>query len=449
MRWNRMCVRIVLNNVLINVPGIHLKNWDRMLFLSAAILCGSIVGAIGYTPAALKDQIKNLPGIPSNYESNMFSGYIPVTEDGSKQLFYWYVESQRNPDIDPLVLWTNGGPGCSGLSGFLTEQGPFRPTAGLLLTLNTYSWNRISNMVFIEQPVGVGFSFAKNLSQVEFSDRSAATDNYLFVKGFLERFPNLKKNDFYISSESYGGHYIPTLAKELVVRGDVNNFKGLLVGNPLTYMPYRDYGQFSTLANHQLVPKPLWDRYVELQCHYKNHSGECGDIEGEMMTITKGLDPYALDFPVCLDKALSSGRDERMVFARSISAASHYFPESYTKCEENFTEAFLNNPQVKQALHVRPDHSGVWGVCNSVVEARYNKEDVNREMMSIYKFLIDGGYNLKILIYSGDNDSICATAGTQQFIWDMGYDVLEKWSSWKTKDGQVAGFRVSFQGKFF
>ena len=79
-------------------------------------------------------------------------GYVDI--GGGKEIFYWFVESQRNPATDPLVLWTNGGPGCSGLTGFLSEQGPFRAAADGTLSVNKYAWNKIANMVFIEQPAG-------------------------------------------------------------------------------------------------------------------------------------------------------------------------------------------------------------------------------------------------------------------------------------------------------
>ena len=202
-------------------------------------------------------------------------GHIKLDElqtgvQGDRGLFYWFVESQNKPETDPLVLWTNGGPGCSGLAGFMTEQGPFRPTADGKLTPNPDAWNKIANMVFIEQPAGVGFSYTH--AAMNYTDDQAAKDNAAFVRGFLQMYPQYQKNEFYITSESYGGHYMPTLAKELSVQkgscwsdadcsakddycmddktktapyhchsgaGFSPNFKGFMVGNPLTYMPYR------------------------------------------------------------------------------------------------------------------------------------------------------------------------------------------------------------------
>jgi len=87
---------------------------------------------------------------------------------------------------------------------------------------------------------GVGFSIAPN--GLKYGDDMAANDNYGFIMGFLEKFPQYKGRDFYLISESYGGHYLPTLAKVIVENGGVN-FKGFAVGNPLTYMPYRNFGR--------------------------------------------------------------------------------------------------------------------------------------------------------------------------------------------------------------
>ena len=112
-----------------------------------------------YTPEALLDQVTNLPGAENlNVNFNQFSGYLKVTS--TKNNHYWFVESMSNPATDPVAFWTNGGPGCSGLLGFLSEQGPFRPNKDLTLSMNEYAWNTVANMVFIEAPCGVGFSYS-------------------------------------------------------------------------------------------------------------------------------------------------------------------------------------------------------------------------------------------------------------------------------------------------
>lgn len=154
------------------------------------------------------DRIIDLPGLNYDPGFDQYSGYITVNEKYQRKIFYWYVESQNDPAADPVVLWTNGGPGCSGLLGFGTEHGPFYFSSDGELSPNPYSWNKLANMLYVEQPCGVGFSYSKS-SEYTTGDSQAAADSYELILGFLERFPETKGNDFYISSESYGGHYMP------------------------------------------------------------------------------------------------------------------------------------------------------------------------------------------------------------------------------------------------
>jgi carboxypeptidase C (cathepsin A) len=96
----------------------------------------------------------------------------------------------------------------------MTEQGPFRPNADMTLSLNEYAWNKIANMVFVEQPAGVGFSYADDTSEYKTGDEQAALDNYATIQAFLERFPDYRANDLHISSESYGGIVARILTNE-------------------------------------------------------------------------------------------------------------------------------------------------------------------------------------------------------------------------------------------
>ena len=182
------------------------------------------------------DLIRNLPGLNYNPGFRQYSGYITLNDneeiDRKKHMFYWFVESQKSsdPGNDPLVLWTNGGPGCSGLVGFGTEHGPFLFHKNMTLSKNIYSWNTIANMLYIEQPCGVGFSYYSSKANerktkdkhkhdndkddkpdyyTSIGDKQASKDMYSMIRQFLQRFPQYQKNDFYIASESYGGHYMP------------------------------------------------------------------------------------------------------------------------------------------------------------------------------------------------------------------------------------------------
>jgi serine carboxypeptidase-like clade 2 len=110
------------------------------------------------------------------------------------------------------VRFLNGGPGCSSVGGGgFEENGPFIPDADGNLQYNNYTWARVANMLFIETPVGVGFSFSKTLADYSSSDASTAVDNYQAMQVFLTKFPQYTNQDFYLAGESYAGHYIPTV----------------------------------------------------------------------------------------------------------------------------------------------------------------------------------------------------------------------------------------------
>ena len=129
--------------------------------------------------------ITDLPGLDTTIDFKQYSGYITVDEAANSRLFYWYVESQSNASTDPLVLWLNGGPGCSSLGGFLGELGPFYVEKDLKLGLNKYSWNKKANMLFLEAPYGVGFS--KSSNPAPYTDEKTAEDSLQFlIKFFAE-----------------------------------------------------------------------------------------------------------------------------------------------------------------------------------------------------------------------------------------------------------------------
>ena len=330
----------------------------------------------------------------------MFSGYIPV--DGTdRELFYWFVESDHGMGNRPVLLWTNGGPGCSGFLGLLTEQGPFRPSAHGWLLPNDFAWTRYASVVFIEQPVGVGFSRSGKMAET-YSDGNAASDNYRFVVNFFERFRELKKNEFYITSESYGGHYMPMLAKQIVDRGGVPQFRGFMVGNPLTSGPLRDFGEFATFAGHQLLPKSLTTQYFkDHSCRDEPGSFACTRLMMEARSIVAGLDPYGLDFPKCnahvmaekvaflkvlglIDASVQpravkdSGDGDQAVARRSMQ----YFPNKYLPCEEGYATKWLNRKDVQAALHVRPGKAP-WAGCNDFINMAWNRTDTVVSMVCV------------------------------------------------------------------
>ncbi|KAL5463745.1 hypothetical protein EMCRGX_G032672 [Ephydatia muelleri] len=195
------------------------------------------------TPAVAGDEIASLPGWDGPLPTKQYSGYIEIDATTGKYLHYWFVQSASNPETDPVVMWMNGGPGCSSLDGYFNEQGPLhfnRSEASSnatipSLVLNLYAWNRIANMIFLEAPAGVGFSYSNTPSDYITNDNKTAQDNYNFLLKWFAAYPEYKNNDFYVSGESYAGIYVPTLVNLIRIMNEQGasniNLKGFMVGN--------------------------------------------------------------------------------------------------------------------------------------------------------------------------------------------------------------------------
>lgn len=412
-----------------------------------------------YTEAALNDMVTELPGLKDTLTFNQFSGYLnlPGTK---KQIHYWFVEAEEDAVNAPLVFWTNGGPGCSGLIGFLTEQGPFRPDSQGNLQMNDWRWNKIANMVFLEQPVGVGFSYSDNSDDYKIGDSQAAKDNLQTILQFLIKFPQYSKVPLFITSESYGGHYMPTLAYQIVKYNEQQddatklNFKGFAVGNP-----YTDYysgvgAEMETYWGKQLLPKPTWDKYVAngcLEVANQLNNSICTTFILDFMKKIGNLNPYALDYPVCVSQ--QQIWTTRMLYESSkmynseFSDAFFALRNSYEPCEDNYAADYLNDPDVKKALHVKS--SIEWEECSRTV--KYEYVDKMLPMEHYYNELLNSlsDKDLRIMVYSGDDDSVCGTIGTQKWLWSLGFPVKkdEYWKVWKV-DGQTAGYISQFDTPF-
>ncbi|PIN20450.1 Carboxypeptidase D [Handroanthus impetiginosus] len=189
------------------------------------------------------DKISELPGQPS-VKFDQYSGYVTVDPKAGRALFYYFTEAEDSSK-KPLVLWLNGGPGCSSIgNGAFAELGPFRVYPdGKTLWYNKYSWNNVANVLFLESPAGVGFSYSNTSSDYITGDKKTAADSYTFLVNWLERFSEYKNRDFYITGESYAGHYVPQLAylilhNNKMAKRTFINLKGIAIGN--AYVDYED-----------------------------------------------------------------------------------------------------------------------------------------------------------------------------------------------------------------
>uniref|UniRef100_A0A1D5QXD6 Carboxypeptidase n=1 Tax=Macaca mulatta TaxID=9544 RepID=A0A1D5QXD6_MACMU len=249
-----------------------------------------------------QDEIQRLPGLAKQPSFRQYSGYLKGS--GSKHLHYWFVESQKDPENSPVVLWLNGGPGCSSLDGLLTEHGPFlvQPD-GVTLEYNPYSWNLIANVLYLESPAGVGFSYSDDKFYAT-NDTEVAQSNFEALQDFFHLFPEYKNNKLFLTGESYAGIYIPTLAV-LVMQDPSMNLQGLAVGNGLSSYEQNDNSLVYFAYYHGLLGNRLWS---SLQTHccsqnkcnfYDNKDPECVTNLQEVARIVgnSGLNIYNLYAP--------------------------------------------------------------------------------------------------------------------------------------------------------
>uniref|UniRef100_A0A7N2M1P0 Carboxypeptidase n=1 Tax=Quercus lobata TaxID=97700 RepID=A0A7N2M1P0_QUELO len=192
------------------------------------IICATFIHFLmPVEPFPIADKITSLPGQPQ-VSFQQFAGYITVDEKQNRALFYYFFEAESQPASKPLVLWLDGGPGCSSVgAGALLEHGPFK-VRGDNLVRNEYNWNKEANMLYLESPAGVGFSFSANKSfYTNVNEEITARDNLIFLQRWFAKYPKYRAKEFFITGESYAGHYVPQLA-QLIVQSNLKiNLKGI------------------------------------------------------------------------------------------------------------------------------------------------------------------------------------------------------------------------------
>ncbi|XP_069507337.1 lysosomal protective protein isoform X2 [Ambystoma mexicanum] len=414
------------------------------------------------------DEIIFLPGLAKQPFFQQYSGYLSVS--GNKHLHYWFVESQNDPGKSPVVLWLNGGPGCSSLDGLLTEHGPFliQPD-GITLEYNPESWNTIVNMLYLESPAGVGFSYSDDKNYAT-NDTEVAMNNYLALKEFFRLFPEYSKNEFFITGESYGGVYVPTLS-ELVMEDPSINLQGIAVGNGLSSYASNQNSLVNFAYYHGLVGDRLWSDLQTYCCpkgpcdFYDSSDPNCTLHVQEVMYIVynMGLNIYNLYAP-CAGGAPGEIREDKDAIVvhhfgipfSGLPTHNHWNKKLLhlsrspkrvrmdPPCvNSTASRTFLNNAYVRKALHIPPE-APTWDVCSLQVYQGYKRIVMSLEKQYL-KLLSSMKY--RVLIYNGDVDMACNFLGDQWFVEGLHQKVQVNRRVWKYDDGhglQIGGFVKEF-----
>ncbi|EOA16514.1 hypothetical protein CARUB_v10004672mg [Capsella rubella] len=427
--------------------------------------------------------ITKLPGFDGSFPSKHYSGYVTIDEKHGKNLWYYFVESEKNPSKDPVVLWLNGGPGCSSMDGFVYEHGPFnfelpkkKNTSLPLVHLNPYSWSKVSNIIYLDSPVGVGFSYSNNESDYETGDTKTAVDSHAFLLKWFELFPEFQSNPFYISGESYAGVYVPTLASE-VVKGNKNgvkpalNLKGYLVGNGVADAIFDGNALVPFAHGMGLISNELFESATKA-CNgsfYEINGPEC---EAKLIKVNEDVDQLniynilepcyhgtslsAFDIRSLPSSLLQLGKTEKRLAIRKrmfgrawpirapvrpgiVPSWSQLLANLRVPCiDDRVATAWLNDPAIRKAIHAKEESEiGKWELCTDKLAFSHDAGS----MIPFHRNLTLSGY--RALIYSGDHDMCVPFTGSQAWTESLGYKVTDEWRPWMSND-QVAGFTQGY-----
>ncbi|KAF5290402.1 hypothetical protein FQR65_LT11579 [Abscondita terminalis] len=163
-----------------------------------------------------------------------YSGYFTVNVEFNSNLFFWFFPSESDYENAPVILWLQGGPGVSSLKGALALNGAFEVTDEMELKKKKYYWSQTHSVLYIDNPVGTGFSFTNKDGYAK-NQTIIGKHLYLSLLQFFQLFPELLQNDFFITGESYAGKHVPSVSywimKENPTAQQKINLKGLAIGN--------------------------------------------------------------------------------------------------------------------------------------------------------------------------------------------------------------------------
>jgi len=348
---------------------------------------------------------------------NQTAGYLSAGPLGTKY-FFWLFESKSDPAKDPFIIWLSGGPGCSSQLALFAENGPCKVSKdGKSTTANPHSWHSKANVMWVDQPAGVGFS-----TSIGTNNEEGVAENMLaFLQNFYKQFPQYSKNGFYIFGESYGGHYVPAIAHRVWKANKAGEgvkipLAGIAIGNGLTdpeeqYKWYPEMGTTGAKAEGGHAP---------------------GVIDEKAGLAMKAIVPVCVaGITACNSGVGGVNRTACMAAYEACNLMSQIPYEATGRnpydmripCEHgrlcydfDMIGTYLNQREVQQQLGV----SKHWGSCNMAVNLLFVEAGdwmVNFHNL-IPDLLADG---IKALIYAGDVDYICNWLGnmkwTQKLEW--------------------------------
>ncbi|THU54976.1 hypothetical protein C4D60_Mb11t01720 [Musa balbisiana] len=348
------------------------------------------------------------------------AGYYSLPHTHDARMFYLFFKS-RNSNKDPIVIWLTGGPGCSSELAVFYENGPFSIADNMSLVWNQFGWDQASNLIYVDQPTGTGFSYSSDKRDLRHNEKGVSDDLYDFLQAFFAEHSEYAENDFYITGESYAGHYIPAFASR-VHQGNKDkegihiNLKGFAIGNGLTdpaiqYKAYTDYA-----LDMGIIKESDYKRINKIYPTCELAIKLCG---------TSGTVSCLASYLVC-NTIFSS-------IMRIAGNANYY--DIRKQCEGSLCydfsnmEKFLNLKSVRETLGVGDIE---FVSCSPTVYEAMLTDWMRNLEVGIPALLEDG---IQLLVYAGEYDLICNWLGNSRWVHAM---------EWSGQSGFVSSSEIPF-----
>ncbi|CEP18402.1 hypothetical protein [Parasitella parasitica] len=379
-------------------------------------------------------KVTSLPGIDvDSLNFTQYAGHIEISSETDSNLFFWMIEREIASDNEKLIIWLNGGPGCSSMDGLFLENGPFRVNPDLSLAVNEGGWQNYATNIFVDQPVGTGFSFANTDSYMH--NMSQITEEFVtFMDKIFITFPHLAEQDIYIAGESFAGTYIPYFAARLLELKKYN-LKGIAIGNGWIsaehqYNAYYDYSVQNSLIDKERLPL--------VSARLKT----CQDDIREKETIHHSSCERVLTDIIDSSTHENKASKKTCINMYDIRSKEEPYPEcglSWPYELDDVTK-YLRLPEVKSAVHADKQILG-WKECTSMVSSELHGD----QSQPAYYLLPGILEEIPVLLFSGEYDLICNYIGTEYLIGNMTWNGSKGFSKDTTKevwriDNKLAGY---------
>lgn len=392
----------------------------------------SVVGACG---------VGTLPNVTH-------SGYLEVDKEDGSQIFYTYYEAQEKVDKDtPVLLWLQGGPGCAGQFGNFYELGPQRVNQNLSLEENGGAWNRKAGLLFVDQPVGTGFS-PSGSGRLPTDEKEIAADMYVALLDFFDTFKELQDRPFVITGESYAGKYIPSIGHFIIAMERLHGLR----------LPSQKYPQYAARLplhadklgrpNFMLAGLAIGNGLTDPESQVQTHAATAfyqGLIDTSQRVSAMGMQLQVEQaiHQGAWDQA-SSGREALLTFLQQAIGCGTMLDSRRTLDYDSghLVDLFLNQAEVKEHLGVVENITFVG--CSGKVDKAL-AADIMKSVVYLVPDLLD---NLPILLYQGAFDAQDGPATQEAWLQNLpwpgriGFRDTRRWL-WRAKSsGAVPHFHI-------